>query len=192
MRFLPGVLILLLACCDKPTPLAPLPREEAVKQARMAAQDAFNRLSAELAKAIADGGPVAAIPVCSVKARPLVAEVSAARQIGMVRLSDRARNPEQAAAGTDLAAIESFREAIKRGETPQPEIVEMEDSSTVVRLPIIVSQPLCLQCHGGQSDIAPETREAILEVYPDDKATGYQLNDLRGIWRITVPPQARP
>ena len=55
-----------------------------------------------------------------------------------------------------------------------------------MRLPIPLSQPLCLQCHGGDEDIAPGTREAILAKYPQDKATGYQLNDLRGIWRIRV------
>ena len=191
MRFLSGLLILLLTGCEKTAPVAGLPREQAVSQARMAAQDAFNRLSGELAKAISDGGPVAAIPVCSVKARQLVADVSVARNVGMVRLSDRPRNPEQAAAGADLAAIESFREAMNRGETPQPDTLEMNDGSSVVRLPITVSQPLCLQCHGGPGDIAPETREAILAVYPDDKATGYRLNDLRGIWRITVSPPAR-
>jgi hypothetical protein len=61
-----------------------------------------------------------------------------------------------------------------------------------VRLPIIVSQPLCLQCHGSESDIAAETREAILAIYPDDKATGYRLNDLRGIWRIILSPEPPP
>jgi hypothetical protein len=166
-----------------------LPREEAVRQAREAAQDAFTRLSGELAKAIADGGPVAAIPVCSDKAGSLVADVASGRKVGMVRLSDRPRNPEQVAGGADLAAIESFRGTIQRGDLPHPVTDELEDGSTVVRLPITVNQPLCLQCHGSESDIAPDTRKAILAVYPDDKATGYKLNDLRGIWRIGVSPQ---
>jgi hypothetical protein len=192
MRFLPVVLIVLAVGCRQRTPVAHVPREEAVRQAREAAKDAFNLLSGELAKAIADGGPVAAIPICSGKAMPLVADVSAARKVGMVRLSDRPRNPKQAAEGADLAAIASFRETIKRGEPTQPLTDEMEDGSTVVRLPIIVSQPLCLQCHGLESDIAAETRDAIVAIYPDDKATGYRLNDLRGIWRIIVSPQPRP
>jgi hypothetical protein len=107
----------------------------------------------------------------------------------MVRLSDRPRNPSQAAQGADLAAIETFRAAIQRGEAPAPLDEAMADGSTVLRLPITVSQPLCLQCHGSAGDVAAETRKAILDIYPNDKATGYALNDLRGIWRITVPPQ---
>lgn len=192
MRFLPLVLIILLIGCRQKAPVAHLPREEAVKQAREAAQDGFTRLSGELAKAIADGGPVAAIPICSEKASRLMADVSAERKVSIVRLSDRPRNPKQAAEGADLAAIESFRAAINRGETPQPVTVEIDGGSTEVRLPITVSQPLCLQCHGSESEIAAETRNAILAVYPDDKATGYRLNDLRGIWKIIVSPEPQP
>lgn len=183
--FLPLVLV----SCERKQAVSRMPREQAVKLAREAAQDAFTQLSGELAKAIGSGGPVAAIPVCSGKAGSVVAEVATKRQVEMVRLSDRPRNPAQAAQGSDLAAIQTFRAAIQRGEAPAPLDEAMADGSAVIRLPITVSQPLCLQCHGSASDVAAETRKAILAVYPDDKATGYALNDLRGIWRITVPPQ---
>ena len=186
MRFLLVLLALPLAGCERKPQFSHMPSGKAVEIAREAAQNAFLQLSDELAKAIEIGGPVAAIPVCSTKAIPLVSEVAAKRNLNMIRLSDRHRNPEQAAEGLDLAAIESFRAAMKRGETPAPTVDEMADGSTVVRLPITISQPLCLQCHGSESDIAPETRKAILAVYPNDKATGYQINDLRGIWRIGV------
>jgi hypothetical protein len=189
MKPLIAVLTLSLAACGKKADVAHMPREQVIGIAREAAQDAFQQLSGELAKAIENGGPVAAIPVCSTKAESLVAEVAAKRKLTMIRLSDRPRNPTQAATGPDLAAIESFRAAIKRGGPPAPEAEDMPDGSTVVRLPIIANQPLCLQCHGSGSDIAPDTRKAILATYPDDKATGYQLNDLRGIWRIGVSPR---
>ncbi len=29
-------------------------------------------------------------------------------------------------------------------------------------------------------------------IYPEDQATGYQLNDLRGIWLVTLGPQSAP
>ena len=46
--------------------------------------------------------------------------------------------------------------------------------------------PPCLQCHGTPNqDIAPETLAAIQKLYPDDKATGFKLGDLRGLWRVT-------
>lgn len=186
MKWLPIPMALALAACETKETVSQVPREKALSVAREAAREAFQQLSAELAKAIESGGPVAAIPVCSTKAQTLVSEVSAKRNVAMVRLSDRPRNPRQAAEGADLAAIESFRDLIKRGEPAAPMVEESAGGSAVVRLPIIASQPLCLQCHGSAEDIAPETRAAILDIYPDDRATGYQLNDLRGIWRITV------
>jgi hypothetical protein len=178
-----------LAACESKERVS---REQAQTIAREAAQEAFQQLSAELAKAIESGGPVAAIPVCSSKAQTLVSEVSARRNVAMIRLSDRPRNPRQAAEAADLAAMTSFRDAIKQGQAAAPLVEGSTAGATVVRLPIIASQPLCLKCHGSAEDISPESRAAILAVYPDDKATGYQLNDLRGIWRITVSPQPAP
>lgn len=180
-----GIVFSLTACNRKPA-VTHLPREEAVKIAKEAAQDAFQQLSAELAKAIENGGPVSAIPVCSLKAESIVLEVAGKRKLEMIRLSDRPRNPKQMAHGDDLAAMNVIRAAKQRGEVPSPQVEETRIGSMIVRIPIPLSQPLCLQCHGAESDITPETRKAILTSYPDDKATGYQLNDLRGIWRIEI------
>jgi len=68
----------------------------------------------------------------------------------------------------------------------------MADGSTIVRLPIVVSQPLCLQCHGTDETVAADTRAAIRKLYPEDQAPGYQLNDLRGIWQVTLNPKSKP
>jgi hypothetical protein len=192
MKFTVILSVIALAACGKREPASHIPHEEAVKLAREAAQDAFTQLSGELAKAIESGGPVAAIPICSEKAGPLVAEVASRRQLGLRRLSDRPRNPQQMAGGKDLATIESFRAAIQNGTAPEPAVEEMTDGSTLVRLPIIASQPLCLQCHGTEADISEETRATIRKLYPDDQATGYRLNDLRGIWQVTLGPEVVP
>jgi hypothetical protein len=110
----------------------------------------------------------------------------------MIRLSDRPRNPAHAASGKDLDAMQSFRAALKTAGGPKPVTHEEADGSVTVRLPITISQPLCLQCHGSENDISAETKAALLKIYPQDKATGYQLDDLRGIWRIRVPKDSAP
>ncbi len=181
----------LSACGNPPETRKPAP-EESVEIARAAAQEAFQALSAELARAMADGGPVSAIPVCSDKAGSIIQQIAASRNLEMIRLSDKPRNPAQEAEGADAEALRSFQAALKNGETPKPRVETLADGSAVVRAPIMISAPLCLQCHGGETDIAPETRKAILAIYPQDRATGYQLNDPRGIWRIKLPAAARP
>lgn len=181
--------LLLLAGCGEKTADRHVPREEAVAAARDAASAAFQALSAELGRAIADGGTVAAIPICSDKAGGLLEGVAEEHGLAMLRVSDRPRNPAHAAAPADLKAMESFRANLSGGAAPEPSVERPDDGSTVVRLPIVLNQPLCLQCHGGGDDITPETSEAIAARYPEDRATGYKLGDLRGIWRITVPPR---
>jgi hypothetical protein len=183
---------LFFSACGKPTEVRKATPEETTEIARAAAQEAFQALSAELAKAMADGGPVSAIPVCSNKAGSIIQQVASKRKLEMIRLSDKPRNVAQQAQGTDLEAIEAFRNALKNGGVMKPQMESLADGSVVVRAPIVISAPLCLQCHGGESDIAPATRKAILGIYPADKATGYQLNDLRGIWRIKVPAGSTP
>ena len=169
-----------------------IPHDEAVKLAREATQEAYVQLTGELAKAIHSGGPVAAMSICSEKALPLVAKVAAKRQIGMRRLSDHPRNPDQLAEGNDLATMEAFRASMRNGITIKPAVEEMPDGTTIVRLPIVANSPLCLQCHGTEADISAPTRNSIIELYPLDQATGYRLNYLRGIWQVTLRPEPAP
>lgn len=41
-------------------------------------------------------------------------------------------------------------------------------------------QALCLKCHGQEQDISPNVKKLLNEHYPDDRATGYNVGDLRG------------
>jgi hypothetical protein len=45
---------------------------------------------------------------------------------------------------------------------------------------------MCLKCHGtpGQ-EIQTETLKRIQQLYPNDKAIGYGVNEVRGMWSIT-------
>ncbi len=155
---------------------------EVVAEAKTVAQAAFERLSGELGRAMAEGGPTHAIPFCSTEAGSLTAGVAEEHGVGLMRLSDRPRNPDQRATGEDLAALETMREERK------PEVAWEEDGTAVVRLPIVINNPICLNCHGGD-EVAGETHRVLSELYPEDEATGYSMEDLRGIWRIELPPR---
>ena len=52
----------------------------------------------------------------------------------------------------------------------------------------LVSNALCLRCHGEPGpDISAEDLALIQRLYPQDKATGFKLGQLRGAWRIDFP-----
>ena len=50
--------------------------------------------------------------------------------------------------------------------------------------------PMCLQCHGPRDALEPTVRRALDALYPEDRATGYGVGDLRGVVRVTVPGEA--
>lgn len=189
---LSACLLLALPACEKAAPAMPPPRADAVPVAKEAAQETFALLSAELAAALEQGGPVAAIPVCAERAGEITREVAARKNLDIVRLSDRPRNPAQEATGQDLAVIAHFHNEMIAGRELRPSVEAAPDRTTTVRLPIVITQPLCLQCHGNDDDVAAATREAIAQAYPNDRARGYSLNDLRGIWKITLPADSQP
>ena len=57
--------------------------------------------------------------------------------------------------------------------------------------PIILSNELCLKCHGEPGkDIAPEHAALIDELYTEDQAKGFKLGQLRGAWRVDFPMAA--
>ncbi|MCB1147042.1 MAG: hypothetical protein KDK38_09595, partial [Leptospiraceae bacterium] len=49
-----------------------------------------------------------------------------------------------------------------------------------VHMPIKIASPLRLACHGTSAEIQAETKAALAKAYPNDRATGYALGDLRG------------
>lgn len=49
----------------------------------------------------------------------------------------------------------------------------------------ILTQPLCLTCHGKV--LAPEVAARIRELYPEDEAVGFEVGDLRGVFWVELP-----
>ena len=44
----------------------------------------------------------------------------------------------------------------------------------------------CLQCHGSKEmDIKPNVLKKIELLYPKDEATGYKINEIRGLFVVT-------
>lgn len=150
--------------------------------------EAFGRLSAALAEAIAQGGPASALSVCSEKAPQIAAEVGKAHGVTLRRATTKPRNPKNAADDAETAVLAAFADAMAKKEAPKPQTITNADGSTSFLAPIVLGNPLCLKCHGTPNqDIAPETLAAIQKLYPEDKATGFKLSDLRGLWSITFP-----
>ncbi len=149
----------------------------------LAAKDElFKRLSTRLIEAMSNGGPVAAIEVCSREAPKIAAAVGEEHGVAIGRTSFKLRNPENAPPEWARPSMDQRSE--------QPEFVSLPDGGTGALLPIKLKTQ-CLACHGPTEQIADDVMAKLTELYPDDQATGFNDGDLRGWFWVVVPAEAK-
>ncbi len=130
----------------------------------------------DLKAALVEGmqlGPANAIDVCRLEAPALAAEHSK-EGVRIGRSSHRLRNPANSGPVWVREAIAAWLE------DPQdraPRTVSLDAGREGYVEPIL-TQPLCLACHGSSLD--PAVAEALAAHYPNDEATGFEAGDLRG------------
>lgn len=128
-------------------------------------------------------GTKEAVTFCNVKAYPITDSMAVAQNAKIKRVSDKPRNPNNQANTYELSIIEKFKKAVANKESYEP-ISEVINGTNQVYYPITTNS-MCLQCHGStEKDIDPLVWNTISKLYPQDKATGYDVNEVRGIWAI--------
>lgn len=145
---------------------------------------AQGKLAGKLVKAIQDSGIVHALQFCSVEALPLTKSVGKEQGVKLSRVSHKPRNPLNIANDEEMNIIKNYQNLVAQNAEPKPMVVEKENHFLYYS-PIIIPADLCLRCHGEPGkDIAEEDFITIQMLYPEDKATGFGLGDLRGLWKI--------
>jgi hypothetical protein len=143
-------------------------------------------LKAELRAGLKAGGPVKAIEVCREKAPEIAKRVSAKTGWTIGRTSLRLRNPNHAPDAWEQGVLENFQIQAKEGADPGGLVlsdVVKENGKTVFRLMKgIKTGGLCLKCHGSQ--LSPQLKERLVDLYPYDRATGFKAGDLRGAYTL--------
>ncbi len=141
------------------------------------------QLRKNLMGAMQKEGVIHALEFCNVRAMPLTDSMATVHNANIKRVSDRNRNPENKASEKETKYIKSFNKQIKNREEPSP-IVEQNGDQTNFYYPIVTND-MCLKCHGEVGkQIEQKTYDKILKFYPEDKAIGYDVNQVRGIWSI--------
>ncbi len=143
------------------------------------------QLGKNLKKTIKTKGTKEAVSFCSVKAYPILDSMSTVFNANIVRVSNKNRNPKNKANAIETEYIINYQTQLDNGEELKPIIKETEDLA-IFYMPIVTND-MCLQCHGPKNNIDAEVLAEIKKHYPNDKATGYDINQIRGIWRIEMP-----
>ncbi len=154
------------------------PQSTQLARAKAAQQAFFGELITELTGALQDGGPSLAIEVCSARAPEIANQINQEHHLTIGRTSDQLRNP------TNTAPV--WSRMLTDPSPDQPNLMTNTTGDLAVLSPIKLSAA-CLQCHGSDSDITVETQTALDNLYPNDQATGYKPDDLRGWFWIQVP-----
>lgn len=163
-----------------PTPPSTTPDKAALTdQAKNAVQKLGGTLKGELETAMKTGGAIPALGICNLKAPEIAKAVSAESGMQVSRVSLKNRNPVMGQANDwQIQVLNDFEARKAKGEAVDTlaysEIVEDEYRF----MKAIPTGAVCLTCHG--TEVKPEVLTKIKELYPNDKATGYQEGDIRG------------
>ncbi len=142
------------------------------------------QLGKNLMGAIQKKGLKEAVTFCNERAYSLTDSMARIHHANIKRVSDKPRNQNNKANSVELAHIKTFKEKVSNQQEIEP-IVE-EDSEVVSFYYPITTNSMCLQCHGTlDKELMAETYKTIKGLYPNDKAIGYDVNEVRGIWSIT-------
>ena len=148
-------------------------------------------LKGELQKAMKAGGPTQAIEVCHKMAPAIAEEQSSKTGWKVARTSLKNRNPTDAPDAWETKVLQGFEERKAKGEAVETfafaEVVEQDGHKAFRFMKAIPTGEVCLKCHG--EEIEPGVAAKLDELYPDDKARGFKLGDIRGAFTITQPMQ---
>jgi hypothetical protein len=157
------------------------------------AADLVNQLGQRLKAALSADGPVAAVSVCKEAAPSIARGLSAQHGAQITRVGTRVRNPNMGVPnGWQKEALAEFETRLEKGDKPGDleywKVVERSDGQRELRYAkAIVTQQLCVTCHGKPEDIPAPLMEKIRAEYPADQATGYSVGKLRGAVVVTRP-----
>jgi hypothetical protein len=144
-------------------------------------------LKVELRKAIAEGGLEHAVEFCHTRAMEITDSISLAEQVIIKRLAKKNRNPHNATSEEESTIYKGY---IMNwiSNMPLQSMVTWDDEGRPVYYNPIMTEALCLNCHGTVGEeVNPQLAEKIAQLYPEDKAVGFSLREVRGMWSITFP-----
>ncbi|MDH5656379.1 MAG: DUF3365 domain-containing protein, partial [Spirochaetia bacterium] len=101
------------------------------------------------------------------------------------RTSLKYRNPNNAPDELEKKVLTSWIDLYNDGKEIKPHIEPAANGYRVL-VPMLVPTVTCLGCHGTPDSIDSEAVKVIDELYPEDKAKGFVVGDLRGAISLQI------
>jgi hypothetical protein len=159
-----------------------LDKPAALKEAKTITQQFAGSLREALTGAMQSGGPLNALQVCNIEAMPITQGISDEKSADVSRVSLKNRNPDNTPSDWQRIVLQDFDKRAAAGESIETmashEFVETDGNTQLRFMKALPTGGACLVCHGQELDKDLQTK--IKQLYPDDKATGYNLGEVRG------------
>jgi len=157
-------------------------KKAAVEEAKKITMAFGGALKKELKTAMKAGGPINALEICNTRATPIATEKAKEFNATISRVSLKNRNPINIPNEWQKAVLEDFDARAAKGEDVKKmgfsEIIEHDGKKQLRFMKALPTGEVCTKCHG--TNIDPKVQAKITELYPDDKATGYSIGQVRG------------
>lgn len=151
-------------------------------------QETEQTFQQSLMKAVQEQGTEGAISFCNLNAYSLVRGYQDSLGVEIKRVTDRPRNPADTLSAFEKEIFEAYEFA---PEMATAQLQELDENTLILTKPIIISNGVCLNCHGKTgSEISEATYRQIQSLYPQDQAVNYKIGDLRGMWSVRIPKKA--
>jgi hypothetical protein len=172
--------LILISCSENKMEI----KEDQIVGMRTTAMEFMKDLKGVLISQIQTNGVLKAVSVCSDTAQVLTNNFGIQKGVYIRRVSFKNRNGNNYPDDFEKKVLSKFELLYQNkelnSETEHAEIVQEGEFKYLRYLKPILVQAECLNCHGSENEIVLEVKQFIAQEYPNDKAVGYLIGDLRG------------
>ncbi|MDA0237699.1 MAG: DUF3365 domain-containing protein [Proteobacteria bacterium] len=177
--------LILLLNCGLSHAKEPISNEALIGSMQSIAIEFMESLGKSLKTAMSSHGPEAAIQVCETVAPTLANQFSRRTGWKVSRVSLKVRNPLIGTADTwEREQLLEFAAKVLSGKPDknlEVTFIDHKSGKTIVRyMKALPTAPICLTCHGNESDIPNDVSKTLNRLYPFDQAKGYKVGEIRG------------
>ena len=145
----------------------------------------MKNLKNTLQAALKNGNIVEAIKICSSQAQDLTM-LNNTEKTSIKRISLKYRNPANKPTKKEELILKSFEEKLQSGsgfnDLVFKQTITNYKEKTFTYIKAIPVKEVCLNCHGG--NVSKKVLKQIKINYPDDKAIGFNLGEIRGAFLV--------
>lgn len=183
------VLAVMAAMITTPA-FAEVTKDQAVEKSKEMVKELGGGFKGKLQEAVKASGFGGAISVCKEIGLVRAKEVGDKFGGSIRRVTTKTRNPQNGpdAFESDILTKMEHDQHMGKLQEAYVDVVTGFDGKKLLRfMKPILTEALCLNCHGAPDKLNPDAAKAIQLNYPNDKATGYSADQARGAFSVIYP-----